>query len=89
MGERLVRHSFIVGLFDETPSIETSGHAPQRATEDENGGADPLVRGRRPRRPLSPEQEAGQGAGCGPGGPPHKDFEGVSTLQTRVSAPRD
>jgi hypothetical protein len=43
-------------------------------------GADPLVRGRRPRRPLrvdsrnlGPPQEAGRGAGCGPGGPPHED----------------
>src|SRR5690348_14149892 len=29
---------------------------------------------------CGPAQEAGQGAGCGPGGPPHHVFEGVSTL---------
>ena len=30
---------------------------------------------------CGPAQEAGQGAGCGPGGPPHQVFEGVSTRQ--------
>src|SRR5580704_8254251 len=50
-----------------------SGHAPRHATEDRTSGADPLVRGRRPRRRLW------MGAGSRPGG----------RLQTRGSAPPD
>jgi zinc protease len=46
-----------------------------RSSSNQASGADPLVRGRRPRRPfwsvLSLTMKAGQGAGCGPGGPPH------------------
>jgi hypothetical protein len=63
--------------------VEMSGHAQRRATEDENARlcrtsgadprADPLVRGRRPRRPLW------TGARSRPGG----------RLQTRGSAPPD
>ena len=43
-----------------------------------HGGADPLVRGRRPHRPaamdahVSARVRSRPGAGCGPGGPPHR-----------------
>src|SRR6266404_9192919 len=44
---------------------------------------------------CGPAQKAGQGAGCGPGGAPHRTapascesiFEGVSTRQTRTILP--
>jgi hypothetical protein len=59
-------------------------------------GRPPGLRADAPVGLCGPAQEAGQGAGCGPGGPPHQTasltfeaiFEGVSTPQTRVSAPR-
>ena len=44
-------------------------------------GVDPLVRGRRPRRPLVREKKAGQGAGCRPAGLPHLAiFLGIAAL---------
>jgi proteasome lid subunit RPN8/RPN11 len=43
----------------------------QIAVRDQLSGADPLVRGRPPGRPFPDDQEADEGVGRGPGGPPH------------------
>ena len=43
--------------------------------EREHSGADPQVRGRSPDRPLSDHQQADEGVGRGPGGPPHNFAE--------------
>src|SRR5437763_15497434 len=56
-----------------------------------HSGADPLVRGRPPGRPAStktgcwsPGRQAGQGAGRGPGGPPHCGQAMTEGLENRA-----
>src|SRR5262249_54362973 len=59
--------------------VGRSSHEPMRTTEDEKlGGAGPLGRAGLPgvARRSPGVTRAGQGAGCGPGGPPHEAFDG-------------
>ncbi len=69
---------------------EMSGHAPRRATKHENerlwsGGADPLVRGRRPRRPFWTSARSRKMFfpinSQLPGGPPHQSFVAIFEVE--------